>query len=471
MQQKRITAIYVSLLLICVLVLSCVVLINNGKEPASDLPSAEQSFEQSVGSASVPPSVSQPVSGESSSEPVSLPPEQSSPDTSLPEESSSIPQDKTVHFLACPDNIIHPSVYYDSLIRACSAAGIKPSFSNLANADYDFASIYENVADVIKAADLAYVNVETMIGGSKGPISGYPTFNTPEKAGLTLCDLGFDVFNLAHNHMLDSYNDKYLINCNKFFEDLNKTTIGYYKNKSDTDRIKIVEVNGIKIAFLAYTFSTNGINLPAGSETYIPYFNEALIDKQVRLAKEQADIIIASCHWGDEDTYTPNSYQKKYADYLVSKNVDVILGMHPHVIQPMEWRNRPDGGRSLLVYSLGNFVSGMQDGFNMLGGMLSFDIVMSPDGKVTLQNVIFDPIVTHYEPGTRVNSDDTGYRRFKIYYLTDYTDALAARHNVPIWDRSHKPTLVGGTFNKANLVKTVLKYIPTEFLRDEYRTG
>ena len=245
-------------------------------------------------------------------------------------------------------------------------------------------------------------------------------------------------------------------------------TIGYYKNRSDTENIKIVEKNGIKIAFLAYTFSTNGVKLQTGAQTYIPYFEEALIDRQVALAKEQADIIIASCHWGDEDTYTPNAHQKKYADYLISKNVDIILGMHPHVIQPMEWRSRPDGGKSLLVYSLGNFVSGMQDGFNTLGGMLSLDIIKSPDGEIRVENVIFDPIVTHYEPQNRVKNDDTGYRNFKIYYLTDYTEELAARHNVPIWDKTHKPTLVGGTFTKQNLVNTVFKYIPSEFLRDTF---
>ena len=142
--------------------------------------------------------------------------------------------------------------------------------------------------------------------------------------------------------------------------------------------------------------------------------------------------------------------------------------MHPHVIQPMEWRDRPDGGRSLLVYSLGNFVSGMQDGFNTLGGMLSLDIVKTPDGKISIENVIFDPIVTHYEPSTKVKKDDTGYRNFKIYYLADYTDELAAKHNVPIWDKTHRPTLVGGTFNRQNLINTVYKYIPSEFLRGNF---
>ena len=467
--QKRITAIYISLLLICAVVLSCVVLMNreNGNTEVSDISAgSESSASAASGPVSNDPSI---PAGESSATygDESTAPEESSLPEETSEETSQTSKDSVVHFLACPDNIIHPSIYYDALIRACSKTGTTPSFNNLRNADYDFASIYEYVAPVIKAADLAYVNVETLIGGTQGEISGYPTFNTPEKAGYTLCDLGFDVFNLAHNHMLDSYNDKYLINCNSFFTDLGKVTIGYYKNKADTDNIKIVEKNGIKIAFLAYTFSTNGVSLQPGAETYIPYFDEALIKKQVALAKAQADVIIASCHWGNEDTYVPNAHQKQYAELLVSLNVDVILGMHPHVIQPMEWRDRPDGGRSLLVYSLGNFVSGMQDGFNTLGGMLSLDIVKTTEG-ISIENVIFDPIVTHYEPSTKVKKDDTGYRNFKIYYLADYTDELAARHNVPIWDQTHTPTLVGGTFNKQNLVNTVYKYIPREFLRGNF---
>lgn len=458
--QKRITAIYIALLLICAVVLSCVVLLNRGNDTEVSGVSANPE--------SPAPAISSPVIDDPSlpEEESSLPP---ADESSIPEETSDdTPKDSIVRFLACPDNIIHPSIYYDALIRACAKKGETPVFNRLRDADYDFASIYEYVAPAIRDADIAYVNVETLIGGTQGEISGYPTFNTPEKAGYTLCDLGFDVFNLAHNHMLDSYNDKYLINCNRFFTDLGKVTIGYYKNKADTDNIRIVEKNGIKIAFLAYTFSTNGVSLQQGAETYIPYFSEELIEKQVSLAKSQADVIVASCHWGDEDTYTPNAHQKKYADLLVRLNVDVILGMHPHVIQPMEWRDRPDGGRSLLVYSLGNFVSGMQDGFNTLGGMLSLDIVKTPDGKISIENVIFDPIVTHYEPSTKVKKDDTGYRNFKIYYLADYTYELAAKHNVPIWDKTHRPTLVGGTFNRQNLINTVYKYIPSEFLRGNF---
>lgn len=380
-------------------------------------------------------------------------------------------KDKVVSFLACPDNIIHPSVFIDAINRAAEKNGKTPSYSSLKTAEYDFAPIYENVAEDIAKADISFVNVETMIGGNKNGISGFPTFNTPEAAGETLWNLGFDIFNVAHNHMLDSGNDKYLINCNDFFAKKGGTVIGFYENEAATDNITIVEKEGIKIAFLTYTYGTNGINLPAGSKTYIPYFNEALIKKQVALAKEQADLIIVSAHWGNEDTYQPNSYQRTYAQQLIDLGVDVILGMHPHVIQPMKWMDNGDGGKTLLVYSLGNFISGMQDGFNMLGGTLGFDIIKDADsGKVSINNVVFNPIVTHYtKPGRGAISTDTGYRNFKIYYVEDYTEELAAKHDVNQWDLSHPYTLVGGPFSQENLVKTVKKYIPAEFLPEYYK--
>ncbi len=474
MYSKKITTVIISILVGCLLTLCCIFMLKNPNTSGNGESSGESSGNYHTSQESSTEAVSQgeiSTSTESSLEPS---------DSSDTDDSSTVyeesdepePQNSVVHFLACPDNIIHPSVYYDAINRAAEKAGVTPDYSNLQNAAYDFTQIYEYVAPAIKKADLAYINVETMIGGTAGKISGYPCFNTPAAAGQNLIDMGFDVYNLAHNHMLDSYNDKYLINCNKFFTDLGQTTIGYYKNKADTDNIKVMEVNGIKIAFLAYTYSTNGISLPSNSQTYIPYFDEALIKKQVQIAKEQADIIIASCHWGNEDTYTPNSMQKKYAQLLIDLNVDVILGMHPHVIQPMKWADRPDGGKTLLVYSLGNFVSGMQDGFNMLGGTLNFDIVKTPENSVYIENVVFTPIVTHYEPGKKVYlyGDDTGYRNFKIYYLENYTDELASKHNVPIWDKTHRPTLAGtGVFNKANLVETVKKYIPSEFLPEYYR--
>lgn len=381
------------------------------------------------------------------------------------------PQDTVISFLACPDNIIHPSIYADAIIREAEKKGVTPVFSPLATAEYDFYPIYENVAADIAAADIAFVNVETLIGGNENGIKGYPMFNTPEAAGETLYNLGFDIYNLAHNHMLDSGDDKYLINCYNFFKERNGTVIGYYENEAATENIVIMERKGIKIALLTYTYSTNGIPLPANRNTYIPYFNENLINKQVALAKQQADIVLVFAHWGNEDTYLTNNYQRTYAQQFVNLGVDAIIGMHPHVIQPMEWVENGTGGRTLLVYSLGNFISGSQDAFNMLGGTLGFDIIRDKDsGEVYIDNVLFTPVVTHYiKPGRGIITHDTGHREYKIHYLKDYTEELAATHGAHIWEKTNKATLVGGKFSKANLVNTVKKYIPEEFLSDYFK--
>ncbi len=385
-------------------------------------------------------------------------------------EESEIPQDTVVSFLACPDNIIHPSVFYDALERAARNDGVTADYSDLHNAKYDFPYIYENVADAIKNADIAYINQETLIGGTSGRIIGYPCFNSPKPVADTVIDLGFDVVNVAHNHMLDSGDTRYLENCNNVFEEKGVEVIGYYPDEVSTENITVIEREGIKVAFLSYTYGTNGIPLPKNSKFVIPLFTESLVKKQVAAAKQVADVIIVSCHWGYEDTFGVNAEQKKYAKLMCDLGVDVVLGMHPHVIQPMEWMTSESGHKSLVVYSLGNFVSGMVGGMNMLAGMLSLDIVKDVEtGEITIENPLFIPTVTHYEKKGSVASNDTGYRNFKICYLADYTEEQAATHGVCVYELGHGTTLVNGKFSKKTLVDTLVKYIPKEFLPEEFK--
>ena len=394
------------------------------------------------------------------------------------EESSSAAQtgeaeEKVISFLACPDNIIHPSVYYHALQTAAKNNGVEPDYSDLQNADYEFSHIYDNIAAMINSADISYVNVETLIGGNENPIYGYPVFNSPEKAGETLIDLGFDIYNLAHNHMLDSYNDKYLINCDRFFTERGQTTIGYYENKDDLDNIVIYEEQGVKIAFLAYTYETNGIRLGSSASTYIPYINIDLMKKQMKLAKERADLVFVSMHWGDEDSFIPNSAQRSAAQTLVDEGADVIIGMHPHVIQESKWVTREDGSRCFLTYSLGNMLSGMYGGKNALGSILSLDIICKGDQAPYVDNVQIIPTVCHYVFKGSVNSQmDTGFRDFEIYLLEDYTQELAAAHGV------HRNKALGkiinfdseldGNFSLETLYSKVKKIIPAEFLPESF---
>lgn len=420
----------------------------------------EESSSRSEGSGSTIDVVSETESGDNSE---NVSEEQS-------EEASEAAKDTVVSFLACPDNIIHPSVFYDAINRAAEKNGTSPKYTDLANADYDFFPIYEFVKDAIEKADVSYINQETLVGGTAGSISGYPRFNSPDAIAYTDIALGFDVVNVAHNHMLDSSTGAYLKNCAELFDREGLTVIGYYPDSDSTNIIPIVESKGIKIAFLAYTYGTNGIKLQGNSSIVIPYLDRNLVTKQVKLAKEQADFVIVSCHWGNEDSFNADSQQKEYSTLMTELGVDVVLGMHPHVIQPMEMRENADGHKTLVVYSLGNFVSGMVSGKNMLAGMLSLDIIKDGEtGEIYMDAVQFIPTVTHYEKKDKVASNDTGYRNFKIYYLDDYTEDLAAKHGVVNYEHSHDSTLVGGKFSLANLYNTLYKYIPEEFLPEEVK--
>ena len=396
----------------------------------------------------------------------------STPSADESKEESKEDEKKVISFLACPDNIIHPSVYYHALQTAAANKGVAPDYSNLQTADYEFSHIYDNIKALVAAADISYINVETLIGGNENQISGYPMFNSPEAAGETLVDMGFDIFNLAHNHMLDSGNDKYLINCDKFFTQRGGVTLGYYEDKADTENIVVVEKEGVKIAFLAYTYATNGISLGSYAKTYIPYINSTLMKQQMAKAKQIADLVFVSMHWGDEDTFNANASQRSAAQLLVDEGADVIIGMHPHVIQEAKWVERADGTRCLLTYSLGNLLSGMYGGKNALGCLLSLDIIAEAGKKPYVDNVQILPTVCHYVKKTSVNfQTDTGFRDFKIYFLEDYTAELAAAHGCHM----NKSKISGfdneldGNFSLETLYAKVKRLIPAEFLPESFQ--
>ncbi len=371
-------------------------------------------------------------------------------------------EDTVISFLACPDNIIHPTVYKDAIDRAAAKNGTEPNYSDLHNAEYDFAPIYKYIADDVKNADITYLNQETLLGGTSGSVSGYPCFNTPVALIDNIAELDFDVVNVAHNHMLDSGDTRYLENCNSLLEEKGIEVIGYYPDKDSLNNIRVIEEQGIKVAFLAYTYGTNGQRLPANSSFVIPLFSEELVTSQVNLAKSLADIVIVSCHWGDENTFEPNRDQKKYASLMCELGVDVVLGMHPHVIQPVEWMTSENGNKTLVIYSLGNLISGMARGKNMLGGLFSIDIRKDAEtGEVTIESPLFIPIVSHY---------NRSHRDYTVYYLSDYTDELALDHGVYRYEGSGRGSLVGGSFNIENLYKTLNTYISNEFLPEEYHS-
>ena len=200
-------------------------------------------------------------------------------------------QEQKVSFLACGDNM----VFYGNIRDAASQAG---------NYKYNFAPHYHNVKDIITAADISMINQETLMS-SLHEYSYYPHFNSPREMGYALQDTGFDIVSIANNHMLDKGAEG-LRSTIDFWNTQKVTLIGGYTSQDDCNNIRIVEKNGVKIAFLAYTEHTNGISAPAEGGVFIPYLSEEVLTKQISIAKNNADFVIISTHWGDEYTFTPN---------------------------------------------------------------------------------------------------------------------------------------------------------------------
>lgn len=331
----------------------------------------------------------------------------------------SVKQDEniTVSFVGVGDNLIHNAIYE----QADRAIG-----ENL-DGTYDFSPMYKPVKKEIKEADLAFINQETILGGETLGLSGYPTFNSPIQIAKDVKQTGFDIVNTATNHTLDKFQEGVDNSARAWGEQKGVITAGSYTSQGDKDTIRLIKRKGITFSFLAYTYGTNGITSP--NAYTVNYFDDAQITSDVARAKEVSDVVIVSAHWGDENVNTTNEFQQKYAQLFADLKVDVVVGTHPHVIQPVEWVNGVEGNKTLVVYSLGNFLSGMLDVNNVLSGMIKFDFVQDKAKKeIQIKHVEWEPLVTHYSG----NAADIMNTRsdFTVYKLHDYTDELASKHGL-----------------------------------------
>ncbi len=341
-------------------------------------------------------------------------------------------------FVGCGDNIIYFGTYRDA--KAQAYAGGR---------EYNFRPMYKNVEGIISAADIAFINQETVIAHSFPPES-YPGFNSPVDIADDLVDVGFDVIGIANNHMLD----KGAQGLRETYDNWNErdvTLIGCYEENESGRYISYTEKNGIKIAFIAYTYGTNLYEDPANVGLYAPYLKYSDVEGEIGEARENADFVIVSVHWGDEGTTKPNDEQKQYAQLMADSGADVIIGHHPHTLQPIEWLEGKDGNKALCAYSLGNFLHEQDWEYNVPGGILSFDIEKVNDGHATAENVRFIPTVCHY-PSNFYNNT--------IYLLKDYTAELANAHAVRTY-YNRKISLEG-------IVSLVKNTISDEFLEGDF---
>lgn len=313
---------------------------------------------------------------------------------------------------------------------------------------YNFAHQYALIKDQLESADIAFVNQETLMCDEL-ELCYYPTFNSPQDVGRCLVDAGFDIINVANNHMLDwgVYAIKDTIGFLK--DELGVFTVGGYLDAEDYDTVRIYEQNGIRIAVLAYTQFTNSGKDEWSDPLVVPLLSDETLTRQITAAKEAADFVIISVHWGDENVFEPSEKELHFSTLMCELGADVIIGHHPHVIQPVQWLQSENGNRTLCVYSLGNLCAEMSNGYNMLGGLFSFDIVRYEDG-VYAENALFTPTVYYFNRRFRDNH---------VMYLRDFTEDIAATHGVLTYNT---------TLSAAQLRQYVAEYIPSEFLPEVY---
>lgn len=311
---------------------------------------------------------------------------------------------KTLKMLSVGDNLIHNGIYEQAQARAGGNG-------------YNFSFAYKNVASAIKEADIATLNQETVIAEGYKP-SSYPMFNSPKELGDEMVKIGFDVVNLATNHMLDK-TTKGLIQAMDYWDTKEGVVrTGAYRNEEELNKVEFIEEDGLKIGLVGVTQHTNGIKLPTDTAVKIIYTdNEESIKAKIEAAKKECDVVLVNAHWGEEYTNVPTDLQRNLAKKMADWGADVIIGHHPHVIQPVEWIEKDDGSRTLVAYSLGNFISQQNRAPRMIGGMLRYDLTKDfSSGKVTISNVSFETIVTHF-----VNNKHD----IQIYRLSQYNDTLA----------------------------------------------
>ena len=281
------------------------------------------------------------------------------------------------------DALLHSSVYNDAY----------------KNGKYDFTSQIELIKPIVQNYDLAFYNQETILGGKDIGLSDYPTFNSPWEFGDAMLDAGFNIVNLATNHTMDRGEKAILKSC-EYWSEKDVLWAGSYCSKEDASKIVIKEKNNIKYTLLSYTYGTNGISVPEGREYLVNIYSDEKAKADIEKVRDKVDLLLVSMHWGMEYTSTPTDEQKREAEYLASLGVDIIIGTHPHVVQPVTYIDD-----TLVIYSLGNFISAQStnNDYNTMVELMSMiDIVKTTKSDKTtlkLENLDNELLYNYYKKG------------------------------------------------------------------------
>lgn len=366
-----------------------------------------------------------------------------------PEEQKPAPQPQTgksvVHLACAGDNLIHDNIYEEAKQE---------------DGSYDLTECYKPCKKLLKDTDIAILNQETLVTDAYEP-SSYPVFSSPTAVGEAVMDLGFNVISMCNNHVLDRGGEG-LISSLDYWDGEGVVRYGAYRDEADSESIRTMEVNGITFAFLGYMEHTNGLKLEKDEPGKLVYLEDReTIERQIRTANVLADVVVVSCHYGEEVTNELNEMQRELTPELVEWGADLIIGTQSHALSTCEYLDKPDGGKAFVYYGLGNFFSTMYDadnpdgwyGRSLIGILGKLDVVKdNVSGAVTFENVRAIPVVSHYE-GENWNSM---WYNCRVYPYSDYTDELLEAHMMYWALGVNRDTL-----------EHYLSYIPEEFLAEE----
>lgn len=309
--------------------------------------------------------------------------------------------------------------------------------ARLPDGSYNYDTCFVEVSPIIRNADYAIVNLETPLGGA--PFTGYPCFSAPDSYATALRNAGFDLFLTANNHTLDR-RDRGLRRTVATLDSLHIPHIGTYTCiEQRSERLPMIkDINGFKVAMLNYTYGTNGIAIQG--DVVVDYIDRSTISTDIANARaEGAEIIMAAIHWGNEYQLLPHQSQKDLARFLVDQGVELIIGSHPHVIQPMEMHTGKDGRKSLIVYSLGNFISNMKTRDTRGGALVEATLRRDSTGRAYVGNASYRLVFTE--------APSANNRHFRLYPAEDVTSgawvslcraftqsatAIFDRHNIDV---------------------------------------
>ena len=310
--------------------------------------------------------------------------------------------------VAAGDNLIH-----EPIIRA-----------GFVNGGYSFDSMYDKIRGYILPADIAFVNQETVLVNKDLGYSGYPLFGSPKEIGTALIATGFNIINHATNHIMDKGEAGILSSIDFWDSHKDIQYLGIHRSEEDrTKRQVVISKNNFKVGFLSYTYGTNGIPLPRGKFWLVSLIDREKIAADIRALRPLCDYLVVSMHWGDEYKLTYNTEQEKLAAFLAEQQVDLVIGHHPHVIEPLVIMKRSDGGSMPVFYSLGNFFSAHLSPIKdtLLGGIMYMKLKKIEE-TITIEEIGLIPVITHY---------DANLSNFSVYPLHEYSEDLAVRH----WNR------------------------------------